>query len=253
MPMSQTMSGCEPGETLFMMSTGIRSVLIKCYIYLFFLCVEIGNDISVFLFVFIVGRIGIFCLSKWETVLYAAASNTLGSSQKDKIDSKLFWKYIWKVIQETSAAPLSVPLRVFLYPFPSTYFHSQFLGTICPSFFISHHFSVTVSPNPSLSGRCPWKGGPLFDSAASLKSSHLFFSPTQSIIPLLHFSSHLFTSSLISSLTLFLALLPSLPTLHSYSLQEKLQRIRMQTLLGYSLDCLLFLFDPSVKWHCTLA
>lgn len=172
-----------------------------------------------------------------------AASNALGSSQKDKIDSKLFWKYIWKVIQKTSAAPLSVPLHVFLYPFPSTYFHSQFLCTICPSFFISHHFSVTVSPNPSLRRWCPRKGGPLFDSAASLKSRHLFFSPMQSIIPLLHFPSHLFTPSLISS---------SHPLPCSTSLLTNFAFLFFATFWLSSLDCLLFLFDPSVRWHSTL-
>lgn len=129
----------------------------------------------------------------------------------------LLWKYIWKQIRETSAAPLSAPpLPWFLlHPFPSTYFRCLFLGTICPYFFpfltVSHSLSLPIR----LSVGGTHKRWSTFESAASLKSSHHFLSLSHSC-PLF---SHLICSSLNSKsalppspralLLLYINILPS--------------------------------------------
>lgn len=117
--------------------------------------------------------------------------------------------------RKTFARPLTVStMRPF--PFLSPYFHGLFHCISCRSFFTSHHFSPTVSSNPSPGRWCPWKGGPLLNQW--LLWSLAISSPCrQSIIPFLYFPSHLLTARLISSflppaLLLALVNVASLPT-----------------------------------------
>lgn len=85
--------------------------------------------------------------------------------------------------RKTSAHPLTVSA---IFPFLSTYFPGLFRCVRCPSFFTSHHFSLTVSSNPAPGRWCPWKGGPLLNQW--LLWSLAISSPgMQSIIPFLSF------------------------------------------------------------------
>lgn len=173
--------------------------------------------------------------------------DTARSSLQDKTDSKL----LQKLIQKTSAVPLTVSLRVFLYSFPTTYFRSLFLCTICPSFFNFHHCSLTVSPNPFLSRRRPWKGGPLLNLL--LLWSPAISSPLPCNLSFLSvtFPSHLLTVPLLLSLGH-----PPLPPARLLSLPNPASSFFATFLLlffpPHHLCFLLFLFDPVSSKHCSI-
>lgn len=117
-----------------------------------------------------------------------------GYHKKITLTHSCYGNAIWKQNQKTSAGPLIVSLYTFLYPFPQ----STFTYSDAPSSsFISHHFSLTVSSNPSHCRWCPWKGGP-FLNLWLLWSPSISSSAMQSIIPLLYSLSHLLPSPLIS-------------------------------------------------------
>lgn len=124
------------------------------------------------------------------------AGKPLRLSLKDKTDSKLLLKSNLKTNSENICWPFDS--LQFFHASLSTYFPSLFHCISCPSFFISHHFSLTVSSNPALRRWCPWKGGPLFTQW--LLWSLAISSPgMQSMISFPYFPSHLLISLLISS------------------------------------------------------
>lgn len=134
------------------------------------------------------------------------AAGSEGAMAEGQAAWMLLWKYIWKRIRETSAAPLSAPpLPWFLlHPFPSTYFRCLFRGTICPYFFFHFSPSLTHCLSQSVSQwAAPMKRWSTFESAASLKSGHHFLS--------LSHSCPLFSPLICSSLNSKSALPPSSP------------------------------------------
>lgn len=104
------------------------------------------------------------------------------------------------------------PLCFFYLLFPQRNFHPLFICTHLPLFPHFSPVSLTVSPNPSLSGRPLWKKVVHFWNCCffEVRPSPLLSSPVQSTFRLFYFPSHLLTSSLV-----FLSIFIPLPSFFS--------------------------------------
>lgn len=135
--------------------------------------------------------------TKLEIIFRNWQENLWGYHERTKLAISCYWNAIWKQIQKNLCSPFD-SFHHTSFPFLSPYFRGLFHCISCPSFFTSHHFSLTVSSNPSPGRWCPWKGGPLLNQW--LLWSLAISSPSrQSIIPFLYFPSHLLTRLISSS------------------------------------------------------
>lgn len=124
-------------------------------------CDKIMRDLGKHKSLLVVCRGKIFCLTvgireingKWCAAACTRYSGVITKGQKlTHSCQNCYGNTYHQRIQTTSAGPLTVPLHVSLYlhfPPPAHRPHSSVPA--CSSFFISHHFSLAVSPNPSLS------------------------------------------------------------------------------------------------------